>query len=213
MARFFSDSLPEVGDGKDVSQHLRGKWVIEIGEMHAMSRAESAQLKAFITRQVERYRPSYGRYEVVEPRQCVFIGTTNKEAYLRDETGGRRFWPVKVGAIDINGLAEDRDQLFAEAVHLYHEGTAWWPDRGFENQHIKPQQESRYESDAWQDLIETYLATNDKVTVGQVAKEALLIEAARIGTADQRRITAILERMGWNRQPVDWKGKRWWTRQ
>jgi predicted P-loop ATPase len=210
---FFSDNLPEVGDGKDVSQHLRGKWVIEIGEMHAMSRAESTQLKAFITRQVERYRPSYGRYEVVEPRQCVFIGTTNKEAYLRDETGGRRFWPVKVGNIDINGLAEDRDQLFAEAVHLYHEGAAWWPDRGFENQHIKPEQESRYEADAWQDLIETYLTTATKVTVGQVAKEALLIEAARIGTADQRRITAIMERMGWKRQPVDWKGKRWWTRQ
>jgi predicted P-loop ATPase len=210
---YYSDGLPEIGDGKDVSQHLRGKWVIEIGEMHAMSRAESAQLKAFITRQVERYRPSYGRYEVVEPRQCVFIGTTNKATYLRDETGGRRFWPVKVGEIDINGLAEDRDQLFAEAVHLYHEGATWWPDRGFENQHIKPQQESRYEADAWQDLIETYLATNTKVTVGQVAKEALLIEAARIGTADQRRITAIMERMGWNRQPVDWKGKRWWTRQ
>jgi predicted P-loop ATPase len=181
-----------------------------------MSRAESAQLKAFITRQAERYRPSYGRYEVVEARQCVFIGfigTTNKEAYLRDETGGRRFWPVKVGEIDISGLAEDRDQLFAEAVHLYHEGTAWWPDRGFENQHIKPQQESRYESDSWQDLIETYLATTNKVTVGQVAKEALLMEAARIGTADQRRITAIMERMGWNREPVDCKGKRWWTRQ
>jgi predicted P-loop ATPase len=208
---FFSDNLPEVGDGKDVSQHLRGKWLIEIGEMHAMSRVESAQLKAFITRQVERYRPSYGRYEVVEPRQCVFEGTTNKDVYLRDETGGRRFWPIKIGAIDINGLVEDRNQLFAEAVHLYHEDTPWWPDRDFEKRHVKPEQEARYESDAWQEMIESYLATATKATVGQVAKEALHIETARIGTADQRRIAAIMERIGWKRQPVDWQGKRWWT--
>lgn len=208
---FFSDNLPEIGEGKDVSQHLRGKWLIEIGEMHAMSRAESAQLKAFITRQVERYRPSYGRMEVTEPRQCVFIGTTNKETYLRDETGGRRFWPVKVGKIDVNGLAADRDQLFAEAVHLYRGGEPWWPARDFEREHITPQQDARYEADAWQEMIEIFLKRQSKVTVGQVAKEALFIEAAKIGTTDQRRISAIMERLNWRRQPVDWQGKRWWS--
>jgi predicted P-loop ATPase len=208
---FFSDNLPEIGEGKDVSQHLRGKWLIEISEMHAMSRVESAQLKAFITRQVERYRPSYGRMEVTEPRQCVFVGTTNKDAYLRDETGGRRFWPVKVGKIDVDGLAADRNQLFAEAVHLYHSGEPWWPHRDFEREHIAPQQEARYETDVWQDVIEAYLARQTQVTVGQVAKEALLIESAKIGTADQRRISAIMERLNWKRQPVDWRGKRWWS--
>jgi predicted P-loop ATPase len=203
---FFSDNLPEIGDGKDVSQHLRGKWVIEIGEMHAMSRAESAQLKAFITRQVERYRPSYGRYEVVEPRQCVFIGTTNKEAYLRDETGGRRFWPVKVGDIDIDGLAGDRDQLFAEAVHLYHEGAAWWPDKDFEREHIAPQQEERRESDAWEEAIADYVKAAERVTVAQIAREALGMATERIGTAEQRRIGAALDLLGWKRVR-DYRGR------
>jgi predicted P-loop ATPase len=208
---WFSDALPDVAGGKDVSQHLRGKWLIEVCEMHAMGRAETTLLKSFITRQVEKYRPSYGHREVEEPRQCVFVGTTNREAYLRDESGGRRFWPVKTGAIDIDGLAEDRDQLFAEAVQLYRLGEPWWPNRAFEQQHIKQQQEARYEADAWEDLIADFVATRTKVTIGEVAQGALFFDKSRIGTADQRRIAAILELLGWHRLPKDWQGKRYWS--
>lgn len=203
---WFSDSLPDVQSGKDVSLHLNGKWLIEISEMSAMSKAENNLLKAFITRTIERYRPSYGRKEVIQPRQCIFIGTTNKAVYLRDETGGRRFWPVKVVSIDIKALAEDRDQLFAQAVKMYQSGEAWWPDSDFERRHIAPQQEARFEEDAWEPKITKWVEGKDRTTVGDIARDALFIETSRLGTADQRRISAVMERLGWTRSR-DWRGR------
>jgi predicted P-loop ATPase len=210
--RWFSDNLPDVSEGKDVSQHLRGKWLIEVSEMHAMDRAETTKLKAFITRQEERYRPSYGRKEVIEPRQCVFIGTTNRDTYLRDETGGRRFWPIVAGRIDVDAIARDRDQLFAEAVAALQSGEAWWPDKDFEREHIMPEQAARYEADVWEENIARYVDTRSQVTVGELAHQALFIETPRIGTADQRRIAAALERLGWKRDKRGGGGTRWWSK-
>jgi predicted P-loop ATPase len=200
---WYSDALPDISEGKDASQHLRGKWLIEVSEMSALSRAEASALKAFLTRTVERYRPSYGRREVVEPRQCCFIGTTNKTAYLRDETGGRRFWPLRVNEIDIDGLVEDRDQLFAEALRLYRGGIAWWPDAAFERKFIAPEQENRFENDAWEEKIGRFLEafSNRNITLTQIANEVLDIKTDRIGTTERNRITAILERLGWERGP------------
>lgn len=208
---YFSDNLPNLED-KDSSQHLRGKWLVEVAEMHSFDRAETTRLKSYITRQEERYRPSHARLEVHEPRQCVFIGTTNKEAYLRDETGGRRFWPVKTGKIDIGALRRDRNQLFAEALVLFNKGAKWWPEAEFERKHIKPQQAERYEADPWEEAIRRHVAALTKVTVGDVAR-AIGIETARVSKADQNRITATLMEIGWKRgKRTGASGTRYWER-
>lgn len=212
---WFSDQLPDLATaGKDVSQHLRGKWIIEVSEMDAMNRAESNRLKSFITRTTERYRPSYGRKDVVEPRQCLFIGTINKDVYLRDETGNRRYWPVATGTIDLEALKQDRDQIWAEALQLFRNGLQWWPSKAFEAAHIKPEQEERYEEDPWEATVISYLdgLTDPKITVAGVARGALgFYSDERIGTAVARRIAVVLDRVGWKRGTKQ-HGTRWWIK-
>jgi predicted P-loop ATPase len=207
---YFSDNLPDL-ETKDSCQHLRGKWLVEVAEMHAFDRAETARLKQYITRQEERYRPPHARFDVLEPRMCVFVGTTNKTAYLNDETGGRRFWPVRTGTINIEALRRDRDQLFAEAVALFDDGSKWWPDAKFEREHIKPQQDDRYDSDVWEDRVRDWANLSPKFTTEEMAR-AIGIETPKISKTDQNRIAAILENQGWKRGPRAHGGRRIWVR-
>lgn len=121
---WFSDTLPPV-HSKDASDHLRGVWIVEFGEMATASRADVEEMKAFITRTTERFRPAYGRMEIEYPRRNVFMGTTNRDAFLKDDTGNRRFWPVEVTEIDAARLEAERDQLWAEAVNAFDKGKQW----------------------------------------------------------------------------------------
>ena len=194
---WFSDNLPDVTSGKDVSVHLNGKWLIEIGELSAMGKAETNAIKTFVTRQTERYRPPYGREEVIAPRQCLFIGTTNAKTYLKDETGGRRFWPIETGKIELDKLRHDRDQLFAEAVQLYQDGAQWWPSRDFELKHIRPEQDARLEDDAWAQPIAAYVERLERATVMDVAHKGLKIAQGQVSKIDQARIKAVLHQLQW----------------
>jgi predicted P-loop ATPase len=223
---WFSDSMPALTHGDEVrlSMHLRGKWLVEIAELSSISKAEAGALKAFLTQTKERYLPKYGRIQIEEPRQCLFIGTTNQSTYLRDETGGRRFWPVKAGAIDLAKLAADRDQLFAEAVQEYIDGKDWWPPSDFEAKHIRSQQEDRFEADPWEQDIAKHLAAIQAVkdkdsplytattTIADIAKDGLYMNAARIGRGDCLRITGVLERLGWQRGTRTKTGRPWFIK-
>jgi predicted P-loop ATPase len=123
-AEWFTDQLPHLGD-KDSALQLQGRLIIELGELAGMRRADVETAKAFLSRTHDTFRPPYGQRTIQIARQCVFAGTTNETSYLRDATGNRRFWPVRVGKIDLPGIEADRDQLWAEAAHLYRSGVAW----------------------------------------------------------------------------------------
>lgn len=116
--KWFMDNLPDLKD-KDSMLNLQGKWLIELGELADVKRADYNLVKAYLVRRTDTVRPHYGRLMSDVPRQSVFIGTINEGQYLKDPTGNRRYWPVKVGLCDVKALSAVRDQLFAEAMHVY----------------------------------------------------------------------------------------------
>lgn len=220
---WFTDELPELGS-KDAALHMQGVWIVEIAELDAIGRAEVSRIKAFLTRTTDRFRPPYGRYTVEVPRQCVFAGTVNPDTYLRDETGNRRFWPLRCGTIDIAALARDREQLWAEAVHRFREGAIWWIEDPALLAEAREAQDRRYQSDAWDDLIERWLTHETRTvsdgypsygnprtesvprqealadaSVGEILEGAIGLEPARWTRGDQMRVSAYLKANGWER--------------
>jgi predicted P-loop ATPase len=115
--RFFIDHLPDF-HSKDSFQQLQGAWCVEVAELSALSKADVKDVKQFLSRLVDKFRPPFGRLPIQVPRRSVFWGTVNPEegGYLRDPTGARRFWPIETKRIDTDAILRDRDQLWAEAV-------------------------------------------------------------------------------------------------
>ena len=222
-AEWFTDELAEIGS-KDAAQQMRGMWVIEFAELDAISRAEVSRIKAFLSRTTDRYRPPYERYVVEMPRQCVFAGSVNPDTYLRDETGNRRFWPVRCGTINLDALRRDRDQLWAEAVARFSAGAIWWIDDPVLTAAANVEQDARYQADAWDARIDRWLVFERRranhgyagyddwrdeeleraspltdASVGEILEGALGIEPARWTKADQMRVGAYLKRNQWQR--------------
>jgi predicted P-loop ATPase len=113
---WFSDNLPLGLSAKETIETLSGHWIVEASELHGMRKSDIDKVKAFTSRDTDRARLAYDRTPTAAPRQCVIIGTTNNEQYLRDLSGNRRFWPVYIVRFDLEALLRDRDQLWAETA-------------------------------------------------------------------------------------------------
>lgn len=198
---YFSEIYGDV-DHKDTLQLLRGLWIGEFAELSTFKRSDVESLKRFLATQEDRYRDSYGRITKNYPRSCVFIASTNKEQYLQDETGARRFWPVRCGSrADVAWIWENRDQLWAEAVLSYrNHGCKWHLEGDLEAASAEAASE-RFEEDVWDGRVLEYGASRDRVTISEVML-SLGIETARQTRTDQMRIAKILRHAGWKLRSV-----------
>jgi len=198
---YFGDGLPDMHN-KDALQYMSGKWLIEISELSAMRRSEVEDVKRFITAKVDKYRPAYGRNMVSHPRTCVFIGTTNATEYLKDDTGNRRFWPVRCGSIDLERLRCDRHMLLAEAVHCFRTGERWWL-AGAENDLAATEQADRMEGHEWEAVIAERIAARP---AGLPFTTKDIVEWVGLGTAAlkdpsvTRTIKIIMEKLGYKKE-------------
>lgn len=207
MAWFGDDDLP-IGT-KDAAAGLAGSWIHELGEVGKLSGRSLDQVKAFVVRRVDKYRPSYGHRAQSFPRRCVFAGSSNDEQYLTDPTGGRRWWGVRCGRIDLDAISRDRDQLWAEAVIRYEQREPWHVDSAELAAMCTEQQESRRIGDPWEEYVSAWLVsmaakeklrTQGYLTTRDVIEGAIGADKDRIGKAEAMRIGAAMKLSGWARR-------------
>jgi predicted P-loop ATPase len=126
-------------------------------------------------------------------------GTVNHSTYLRDETGGRRFWPVACGRIDVEALARDRDQLWAEAKARFDGGSVWWLETAALIQLASDQQVDRYEGDPWEEITGPWLEARSSVSISEVLEKCLIKPQAQWTQTDKIRAAWCLRAQGWQR--------------
>jgi predicted P-loop ATPase len=205
---WFTDQIADFRN-KDANMQCHGVWIVEMAELDSLSHAENSRIKAFMSQQFDRFRLPYGKNLVYWPRDCVFAGTVNQDQYLRDETGARRFWPVRCGEIDLPSLAADRDQLLAEAVNDVDSGAVWWLQDQKSIEEAEAEQQDRYTPGPWDGLIAAWL---DRYTPESVSTEEILLNCigkvpGQWGRADQMVVGAALRHLGWVRGPREWVGE------
>ena len=158
---WFSDSFSTVA-GKEAYEQVRRAWIIEVGELAGLKKAEVESIKLFISKREDQYRPAYGRQVEVFPRQCIFIGTTNETEFLRDATGGRRYWvvdtPNSANRVDFRPELTDEivHQIWAEAYHYFKQGEELYLPDEIEAEAARIQ-EAYSETDDRAGMVQAYL--------------------------------------------------------
>lgn len=185
---------------KDAMTALQGAWLYEIAEMDSLTRAEASKQKSFLSRQVDEFRPVYGRREVRLPRQVCFAGTTNSWEWNKDPTGGRRFWPVEVTEVDLHGLAAQRDQLFAEALAEYRRGAACYPDKDQQRELFDPEQLARQQSEGYVDALHDWVfSRTGDFSMAEAVKDGLQMDYSKLTRDVQTRVGNALKALGCTR--------------
>jgi predicted P-loop ATPase len=215
---WFIDRLSNLST-KDAAIELAGHLIIEDGELAALIRSSSPATKSFITRRSDKFRPPYAKHLIDLPRQCVLAGTINppSEGYLKDSTGARRVWPVlTLGMIDLAGLRQALDALWAAAVRRHKRGDPWWLETPDLEALAATEQAARFIVDPWEPLIREWLGNRVDVSISEVLQGALGItrdEEVRSKTAAARVGRIFKSRLKWSRRhPRDHgkKGDREW---
>jgi predicted P-loop ATPase len=198
---YYSSSLGDIRS-KDGAMQLHGILILEVGELASFTKADIDSVKDFMTKQVDRFRPPFGKAVQDYPRHCIFGGTVNPEpsGYLNDPTGGRRFWPVRVGRCDVHRLEDARDQLWAEAVARFSCDEPWWFEEPEIEALLRGAQDARRKRDPFGVKIDEYLDALTSVREDQVA-EFLGIPKGQWTQALFSRISSHLSRIGW--EPVE----------
>ncbi len=205
---FFTDEIPLLGT-KDAAMQLHGVWIVELGELDALSRADVTAVKSFITRRVDRYRAPWGRHTGDHARQCVFSGTTNQSDYLRDETGNRRWLPVSCSVVRRDELTSVVEQIWAEAIIRYRAGEATYIREPGLLAALRDHTSTRYQGDAWTDRVMRNMQGRENTSVPEVLSD-LGIEVGRWTHADSTRVAKILKANGYVRYQSKENGVRTW---
>jgi predicted P-loop ATPase len=199
---WFAGSLPDV-HSKDAPLQLAGRWIIEIAELKAVRVGQLEAVKSFLSETIDTFRPPYARRSAQFPRQCVFLGTTNETEYLRDRTGNRRFWPVRVARIDLTAILRERHQLWAEAVQCVKDGEQWHLTQA-EAEMAKTEQAERVPQSELDLAVADYLSreTGNEVTVRDVLIYGLALDPDDESFVDRARrlgseVAEAIVRCGW----------------